>query len=128
VYRHRICDRPLLLRLRLVTTIIPLSNARRQVVVVDVVDVVVIRRRAIAVVAIVVIVVRRAIAVVIVVRRTVAVTIFIDVVVYCAVTVVVMYPNWSSEGGDACKDSFGTASWAIKCTTKRKKRQKHYLY
>jgi hypothetical protein len=60
VYRHRICDRPLLLRLRLVATIIPLSNARRQVVVVDVVDVVdvvVVRRRAVAVVAIVVIVV-----------------------------------------------------------------------
>ena len=71
MYRHRICDRPLLLRLRLVATIIPLSNARRQVVVVDVVDVVfvdvvvvvvVVRRRAVAVVAIFDIVVRRAIA------------------------------------------------------------------
>jgi hypothetical protein len=65
VYHHRICDRLLLLRLRLVATIIPLANARRQVVDVDVVNVVVVivvyvvvvRRRAIAVVAIVVIVV-----------------------------------------------------------------------
>ena len=39
VYRHRICDRLLLLRLRLVATIIPLANTRRQVVNVDVVDV-----------------------------------------------------------------------------------------
>ena len=67
---HRICDRLHLLRLRLVATIIPLANARRQVVDVDVVDVfvvvvdvfvvvvdvVVVRRRAVAVVAIVVIV------------------------------------------------------------------------
>jgi len=128
VYRHRICDRPLLLQLRLVATIIPLSNARRQVVVVDVVDVDVVRRRAVAVVAIVVIVVCCAIAVAIVVRRTVVVAIFVDVVIYCAITVVVVCPNRSSEGGDACKDSFGTASWVIKCITKRKKRQKNYLY
>ena len=90
VYCHRICDRPLLLRLRLVSTIIPLSNAQWQVVVVDVVDVVVVvvfvvivvvdvvvvRRSAVAVVAIIVIVViivRRAIAVAIVVHCTVAV-------------------------------------------------------
>ena len=90
------------------------------VVFVDVVVVVVVvRRRAVAVVAIVVIVVivvRRAIAVAIVIRRTVAVAIFVDVVACCAVTVVVVYPNRSSEGGDACEDSFGTASWAIKCT------------
>jgi hypothetical protein len=98
VHRHRICDRFLLLHLRLVATIIPLANARRQVVDVDVVDafvivfvvvdVVVVRRRAVAVVAIVVIVViviHRAIAVAI---PTVAVAIFIDVVVCCAVTVV----------------------------------------
>ncbi len=98
------------------------------VVVVDVIEVVVHRRRAVAVVAIVVIVIRRAIAVAIVVHCIVAIAIFVDVVIYCAVTIVVMYPNRSSEGGDACKDSFGTASWAIKGTTKQKKRQKHYLY
>ncbi len=64
VYRHRICNRLLLLRLCLVATIIPLANARRQVVDVDVVnvvvvvvDVIVVRRRAVAVVAIVVIVI-----------------------------------------------------------------------
>jgi hypothetical protein len=91
VYRHRICDRLLLLRLCLDATIIPLANARRQVVFVDVVDVVVVvvnvvvvRRRAVAVVAIVVIVV-------IVVRRAIAVAIFVDVVVCCAVTVVAVF-------------------------------------
>ena len=64
MYCHRICNRLLLLRLRLVATIIPLANARRQVVDVDVVDVfvvvidvVVVRRRTVAVVAFVVIVV-----------------------------------------------------------------------
>ena len=84
MYRHRICDRLLLLRLRLVATIIPLANARRQVVDVDVVDVfvvvvdvVVVRRRAVAVVAIVVIVV-------IVVRR--AITLVVDAIVHRTLT------------------------------------------
>jgi hypothetical protein len=74
VYRHRICDRLLLLHLRLFRTIIPLANVWRQVVIIDVVavvvvvvvDVAVIRHRSVAVVTIVVnvvIVVRRAIAV-----------------------------------------------------------------
>jgi hypothetical protein len=91
VYCHRICDRLLLLHLRLVATIIPLANARRQVVIVDVVDVVIIivvRCCAVAVVVaivvIVVIVVHRAIAITIVVRLTIAVAIFVDVVVCCA--------------------------------------------
>jgi hypothetical protein len=42
VYHHRICDRLLLLHLRLVATIIHLANARRQIVDDNVVDVVVI--------------------------------------------------------------------------------------
>ena len=86
MYHHRICDRLFLLCLLLVTTIIPLANARRQVVVVGVVNVnvvgvvvvnvVLIVCRAIAVivaiVVIVVIVVRRAIAIAVIVLPPVA--------------------------------------------------------
>jgi hypothetical protein len=32
------------------------------------------------------------------------------------------------KGGDVCKDSFVTASWAIYYMTKRKKRQKNHIY
>jgi hypothetical protein len=92
VYRHRICDHLLLLRLCLVVTIIPLANARWQVAVVDVFVVVDVRRHAVAVVVtivvIVIILVRRAIAVTVFVRRTVAIAIFVNIVVCCAVTIV----------------------------------------
>jgi hypothetical protein len=79
VYHHRICNRLLLLCLLLVATIIPLANARWQVIIVGVVDVLVVVvnvvlvvRRAVAVVVIVVIVVCRAIAVAVVVLPPVA--------------------------------------------------------
>jgi hypothetical protein len=78
VYHHRICNRLLLLCLFLVAAIIPLANARRQVVVVGVVDVVL-------VVVNVVLVVRRAVAV--------GVAIVIVIVVRCAIAVdVVVLP------------------------------------
>jgi hypothetical protein len=73
VYRHRICDRLLLLRLHLVATIIPLANARRQVVHVDVVNVFIFIDVVVCcAVTVVAVVVRRAITLVVdaIVHRT----------------------------------------------------------
>jgi hypothetical protein len=101
VYRHRICDRPLLLRLCLVATIIPLSNARRQVVVVDVVVIVVVDM------------------VVIIVNVVVVVVVVVDVVVVRrhAVTVVAIVVIVVSSKIDALRS---TASDARSDTTKKK--------